>query len=104
MVTKEDFEQEMYDLIICKLETESDGWQSTYTFTELNKALVQAYNLAIERAAEKAQVAVYQRGRDISTWEFKENEQEVMATFDDMGDSELYKVSKESILNLKIKE
>jgi len=101
MVGKKEFEQEMYDLIICKLETESDGWQSRYPYEELMKGLTAAYNLALDRAAENAEIEMRLNNIPFVAKQFSIT---TNGGQDDESFVRKYYTHKPSILNLKIKE
>ena len=79
MVTEKLFD----DFIFDKMESESDGWQSAYTYKEVIKAMEYAYNLALDHAAENANTTTKSCSDGYECWSFEE-------------------VDKESILKLKI--
>lgn len=90
---------EFENFIFDKLESESDGWQTTYPYSEVVKAMMHAYNLALDHAAEKANISEFEKidGELVLMHEIDE-----MWADTEMGDIFIGTVNKQSILRLKI--
>lgn len=55
-MNRQEIENKLEDIIFQKLESDSDGWQSTYSYSEVIKGMKESFNLALQLAAENAEI------------------------------------------------
>lgn len=61
-MNKQEIENKLEDIIFQKLESDSDGWQSTYNYSEVIKGMKESFNLALQLAAENVEMKTIGKG------------------------------------------